>query len=269
MNIIMFNTFKVATRLPLVQVASYFDLKQDAGWKEYIKIGSDDIEKIFKYGSSNKSVYLYKYGCITFVNFKYHEIHYFFEFLNKIYVELNNELISRFSETHVMTIDKEGYVRLWEDTEEIYKFNDTLIDIVATTLAKSTELSKIETELHRVLDEAEQLINYLNHGRLRANSKKVISIIAQCTRFKYRSIESVRLLDRPPEFDRTIETRRIFDDLGVFFELNDRYTTMLSRTDVLDSITEEYFNYKSSQSEFRLLMFEIMLLAIFPLMHFI
>lgn len=268
MNIIMFNTFKVATRLPLVQVATYFNLKNDA-WKEYIKICSDEIEKIFMYGSRNKSVYLYKYGCITFVNFKYHEIQYFFEYLNKIYVELDNKLISKFSETHVMTVNKEGAVRLWEDSEEMYSFNDTLIDIAATVLAKSTELYKIETELNSVLDESEQLINYLNIGRLRANSKKVISIIAQCTRFKYRSIESVRLLDRPPEVDKTIETRKIFDDFSTFFELNDRYTTMQSRTDVLDSITAEYFEYKSSQSERRLLMFEILLLAIFPLMHFI
>lgn len=265
----MFNTFKVATRLPLVQIASYFNLINDAGWKEYIKIGSDEIEKIFMYGSRNKSVYLYKYGCITFVNFKYHEIQYFFEYLNKIYVDLDNKLISKFSETHIMTVDKDGFVRLWEDSEEIYKINNTLLDIAATVLAKSTELYKIETELNSVLDESEQLIDYLNIGRLRANSKRVISIIARCTRFKYRSIESVRLLDRPPEFAKTIENRKVFDDLSTVYELNDRYTTMLSRTDILDSITEEYFSYKSSQSERRLLMFEIMLLAIFPLMHFI
>ncbi len=270
MSIIMFNTFKAAKRLPLVQVASYFNLKKDAaGWKEYIKIGSDEIEKIFMYGTRNKSVYLYKYGCITFVNFKYHEIQYFFEYLAKIYVELDNNLLSKFSETHIMTVDKDGLVRLWEDSDELYMFNDILIDIAATVLAKSIELYKIETELNRVLDESEQLINYLNIGRLRANSQKVVSIIAQCTRFKYRSIESVRLLDRPSEFNKTIENRKIFDDMSIFYELDDRYATMLSRTDVLDSITEEYFSYKSGQSERRLLMFEILLLSIFPLMHFI
>jgi uncharacterized Rmd1/YagE family protein len=268
MNVIMFNTFKVASRLPLVQVASYFNIKNDA-WKEYVKIDSEEIEKILKYVSSSKSVYLYKYGCITFVNFKYHEIQQFFEYLNKIYVDLDNKLISKFSETHVMTVDNDGMVRLWEDAEELYPFNDTMVDTAATVLAKSTELHKIETELNNVLDEAENLINYLNIGRLRANSRKVISIIAQCTRFKYRSIESVRLLDRPPEVDKTIETKQVFNELSEFFELNDRYVTMQSRTDVLDSITAEYFSYKSDQAERRLLIFEIMLLAIFPLMHFI
>lgn len=269
MNIIMFNTFKVASRLPLVKIASYFSIKEDTGWKEYIKIDSDTIEKILRYGSGNKSVYLYRYGCISFVNFKYHEIQYFFEYLSKIYVDLDGRLISKFGETHVMTIDEEGYVKVWEDAEEMMPFSNSLIDIAATVLAKSTELSKIETELNSVLDDSEQLINYLNIGRLRANSKKVVSIIAKCTRFKYRTIESVRLLDRPYEFERNIENRKLFDSLSSHYELNDRYINMQSRTDILDSIAQEYFSFKSNQSERRLLMFEIFLLALFPLSSFI
>ncbi len=268
MDIIVFNTFKAATKLPLPQIASYFNLNLEAGWKEYIKIDGYAIEKIFMYESVNKSVYLYKYGCITFVNFKHHEIKHFLEYLAKIYVELDNRFMSKFSEAHIMVIE-DNMVRLWEDSDEMYKYNEILVDIAATVLAKSTELSKIETELNKVLDEAEKLINYLNTGRLRANSQKVISIIAQCTRFKYRTIESVRLLDRPPEFGKTMEIRKIFDEMSNFFELNDRYSDMSSRTDVLDSVTEEYFEFKHKQSERRLLIFEILLLAIFPLMHFI
>lgn len=268
MEILIFNTFKSATKMSLVQIASYFNIKQEAGWREFLKIESDVLEKIFMYESGNKFVYLFRYGCITFVNFKQHEIQYFFEYLSKIYVEIDNKLFSKFSETHIMTI-KDGLVKLWENSDKRYQYNELLVDIAATVLAKSTELHKIETELNKVLDDAEQLINYLKIGRLRANSRKVISIIAKCTRFKFRSIESVRLLDRPPEFDKTIETRKIFDYVSNFFELNDRYSAILSRTDVLDSITEEYFNFKHNQSERRLLVFEILLLAIFPFMHFI
>lgn len=268
MDIIIFNTFKAATKLPLIQIASYFNLKND-GWKEFIKIDSKRLEEIFMYESEYKSVYLYKYGCISFVNFKQHEIQYFFEYLTKIYVELDNRLLSRFAETHIMTVSEYNTVKLWEDSEEIYDYNELVVDIAATVLAKSTELDKIETELNKVLDESEKLIDYLNMGRLRANSKKVISIIAQCTRFKYRTIESVRLLDRPPEFDKTIEVRRVFDTMSNFYELDDRYLDILNRMEVLDSITEEYFSFKHNQSERRLLIFEILLLAVFPLMHFI
>ncbi len=267
MKTITFNTYKAATKFPLLQIASYFNLNQD-GWKEFIKIESHEIEKIFMYEDLNKSVYIYRYGCITFVNFNQHEIQYFFDYLAKIYVDIDHLLISKFNETHFITVNDNNKVKISEDDEE-YEYSRLITDMAATVLAKSTELHKIEAELTVVLDEAEKLINYLHKGKLRANSKMVISIIAQCTRFKFRTVESVRLLDRPPEFDKTIETRKIFDAISNVFELVDRYSSVLSRTDVLDSITEEYFSFKSNQSERRLLMFEILLLALFPLKYFL
>ncbi|WMJ78846.1 MULTISPECIES: RMD1 family protein [unclassified Sedimentibacter] len=268
MNVKILNTFKVAARISLIQVASHFNFKQDAGWKEFIKIGSSELEKVFMYSIKDKYVYLYKYGCITFVNFKHHEIFYFFEYLSKIYVDIDNTMLSKFTDTYVLNVSDNSMVNL-DGVEENYEFSGIMLDIISTVQAKSTEIHKIEAELNKVLDDAEKLINYLNKGRLIANSRNVISTIAQCTRFKYRTIESVRLLDRPPEFSKTIETRNLFNIVSKSFELDDRYLDMLNRMEVLDSITEEYFNFKHNQSEKRLLIFEIILLALFPIMYFI
>lgn len=269
MERVILYTYKAAAKLPLVQIASYFNLKLEAGWKEYIKIDSTEVEKLLKYASSNKAVYLYSYGCISFLNFSQEEIYIFLEYLRKIFVELDNKLISKFSETHVMKVENDVNIKLWEDAEETFQYQEYIYDIAAAVLAKSTELYKIETELSEVLDEAGKFITYLNKGYLRANTKKVISTIAKCTRFKYRSIENVRILDRPPEFNRTIESRQIFDTLSVFYELDERYAVLSNRMGILDSITGEYFSFRSKQSERRLLLFEVLLLCLFPLFHLI
>ncbi|MDW5300259.1 MAG: RMD1 family protein [Sedimentibacter sp.] len=269
MEKIIFYTYKAATKLPLAQIASFFNIKQDAVWKEYIKIESTEIEKILKYNSEKKSVYLYKFGCITFLNFKQNEIYIFLEYLKKLFVELDNKLLSQFNETHVMAVSSDGYVYLWEDDDAKYQYNKNIDDLVATILAKSTELYKIETELSGVLDEAGKFLMYLNKGYLRANTRKVISTIAKCIRFKYRSIESVRLLGRPSEFNRTIESRQIFDKFSNFFELDERYVVLANRMDILDSITGEYFSFRSKQSSRRLVLFEILLLSLFPLFYII
>ncbi len=81
MNRIIFNTYKVATRLPLVQIASFIHLRQDITWKEYIKFDEEEIEKILNYASANKALYLYKFGCISFLNFNQDEISIFFVYL--------------------------------------------------------------------------------------------------------------------------------------------------------------------------------------------
>lgn len=265
MDTVAFSTFKAASKFPLGQIASFFNISRDAGWKEYIKISGDEIEKIFMYDTPEKSVYLYSYGCITFVNFSQEEIRIFFDYLNKLYVETDPSLTSQFNEAHAVKVNDDGTVSLWRDSDEIFEYSDIICDIVSSVLAKSTELYKIETELTKVLDEADKFIVYMSLGYLRANSRKVISTIAQCIRFKYRSIESVRILDRPPEFNRTIESREIFDSLSRFYELDDRYEVMTNRMGILDSVTGEYFEFRSQKSEQRLIFFELILLLFFPL----
>jgi uncharacterized Rmd1/YagE family protein len=269
MEKIIFSTYKVASKLPLIKISSFFNIKQEEGWKEYIKIDGNTIENILKYISLRKTVLIYKYGCITFIDFNQNEIYVFLEYLKKIFVDLDFKLLSQFNDTHTIYLSPDENVSLWEDSEQKFHYHNKINDIVASALAKSNELYKIETELSDVLDEAGKLISYLNKGYLRANTKKVISIIAKCIRFKYRSIESVKLLDKPSEFNTTIESRQTFDVMNEFFELNDRYTILSDRIGILDSITGEYFNFRSKQAEKRLLLFEILLLSLFPFLQLI
>lgn len=266
MERIILNTYKISSKLPLMQIASFFNLKLE-GWKEYIKLNKDDIEKILKY-SSEKTVYLYRYGCITFVGFNQDEIYIFLEYLRNSFGELDNRLMTLYNEFQEIDISEDGYIELWNEAEERFKYSETIVDIAANILAKSTELNKIESELKVVLDEADVFIGYLKNGKLRANTKKVVSIIGECVRFKYNTLESVRLLDRPPEFN-TIRTKKIFDIFSNYYELNERYDVLSNRINVLDTITEEYFSLRSNQSERRLILFEVFLLLLFPLIRFL
>lgn len=267
MERIMLNTFKVASRLPLARIASFINLRQDVSWKESIKFDGVDVEKILNYASTNKAVYLYKYGCITFLNFNQDEISIFLDYLGTLFIDLDYKLLSKFNETHEMILSSDVYVNLWAGNEVKFHYQRYVDDIAAAVLAKSTELYKIETELSEVLDEAGTFIIQLNKGYLRANSKKVAATLAKSIRFKYRSIESVRLLGRPSEFKKTIESRQIFDKMSEYFELNERYAVLSNQMYILDSITGEYLSFGSKQSERRLLLFEILLLASFPLLH--
>lgn len=269
MKRIIFNTYKAVMKLPLVRIAGFFDLRQAAGWKEHLKIDGTEVEKILKYASTEKAVYLYKYGCITFMNFNQDEISIFLDYLETLFVELDYQLLSHYNETHVVTLSSEGEVYLWEGADPEFQNHRQVADIVAAVLAKSTELSAIETELSEVLDDADHFIAQLKRGYLKADNHKVISTIAKNIRFKYRSLGSVRLLDRPSEFNRTLEARKMFDTLSEYFELNERYGVISDQMEILDSITGEYFSFRSKRSEKRLLIFEIVLLTLFPILHFL
>lgn len=267
MDRIILNTYKVAIKLPLLRIASFFNLRKDAGWKEYIKINGAEVEKVLKYASANKAVYLFRYGCITFLNFNQDEISVFLEYLGTLFVDLDYKMLTKFNETHEMILSQDAHLNLWESDEERFYYQPYIEDIAAAVLAKSTELNNIETELSEVLDQAGNFIVQLNKGYLRANTKKVASILVKGIRFKYRSIESVKLLDRLSLFNRTLESRQIYDRLSEYFELNKRYAVLANQMGILDSITGEYLSFGTRQSERRLLLFEILLLASFPLLH--
>lgn len=269
MEKIFLNTYKVAVRLPLARIAPFFNLRKDTGRKEYIKVEGTEVDKILKYASVKKAVYLYKFGCITFLNFNQDEVSSFLEYLETLYIDIDYKSLSKFNETHIMYLSGDSKVSLWEDADVEFHYQPMVEDIAAAVLAKSTELYNVETEQSEVFDETGNFIKQLNRGYLKANTKKVTSSIAKGIRFKYRSIESLRLLDRPSEFKRTIESRELFDTMSKYFELDERYTVLSNQMKIVDSITGEYFSFRSKLSERRLLLFEIFLLASFPLLHFL
>lgn len=269
MENIIFVSYKIANKLPLQQLAAFFNIENDAVWKDYIRIDIEEIEKILLYDSSKKAVFIYTYGCISFVNFNFNEIQTFLSYLEKLYIDVDNRLMSKFNESFTLNIDNRNRMVIEELEDFEYEFEYVVYDIISTVLAKSLELYKIETELSEVLDESGKFISYLDKGYLRANAKKVTHTIAKTIRFKYRSIESVRIFDIPSEFNKTIKSRHIYDEISNIFELSDRNVVLNNRMSILDSITGEYFEYKNIQSQRRLLMFEALLLAIFPIMHLV
>ncbi len=262
-------TYKIALKLPLLQIASFFGIKESTKWKEYLRIDSDRVEGILKYSSEGKAIYFYKYGCITFVNFTQEEVYYIFKFLKSLYINIDFDLQSKYNESHSMEPDEEGNVSLWEEDEENFQYGRHMEDITSMVMAKSTELYKIERELSALLDESEKFIIYLQKGKLRANSSKVAKTMAKSIQFKYRSIESIKLLERPSEFNRSIMSSRIYDKMNRHYELSERYDLIKNQMDILESLSVAYSKLGSNQAEKRLLMLEIILLALFPLSHLI
>ncbi len=267
MERVIFNAYKIADRLPLLQISTHFDLRQEADWKESLKLDEKHVEKVLAYTGADRAVYLYKYGCAAFVNCSRAETDQFLTYLGRQFVMIDARALDQFNETHVIIHTEDGYVRLWEDSGKVFADEPYVNDAVAAVLAKSTELHKIEQELSDVLDIADKYIGKLGKGSLIMNARGAASTIAKSIRFKYRSIENVRLLDRPSAFNKTMGVRQVFDKMSDYFELASRYGVLSNQIGILDSITEEYFSLGGWQSERRLILFEVLLLLIFPLLH--
>lgn len=256
MEPVYFKSYKISLKLPLDKVEAFFNLDKPLNWKEYVTLDTNHLSKILQYNAKSKIVYLFKYGCVCFVNFNENEIYIFLQYIDSIIGSVNFYLFSKFNENHSEYID---------DTKSV-SCNAAYIHIVCIILAKSVELNKLETDLEELLDKAEKLISFLQSGKLHIN-KKLTLIASRILRLEYHYANNIKIFERTMYDDDNIELRASFDKLSTYYELDERRKVIQSKMEDIRNIFTTYSSLSYNQSESRTYWFEIALLSLFPLSY--
>jgi uncharacterized Rmd1/YagE family protein len=264
-----FICYKVALSLPLEKIAAFLKTQMTFSWKEYIELKDEQLDIILKTDSEDKSVYLFKYGCISFVNFSSNETYNFLKYIELIIGKIDYSLFYKYHESHVLEIDDDLCCSVSKEDNTKIKYTNDINHIIAIILAKSVEMFSFDTKLSELLGTAEKIIVFLQKGRLKWYRKKSCLIISKILRFEFDSIKSVRIFDRPVFAEHSIKSKEIFDSLMEYFEISDRFKILQNKINDLREITELYTSLSQNQSEYRLIMFEILLLLLFPLFYVI
>lgn len=266
MENIRIKSIKVATYFPLDKLVELFNIPTKSRSDEYITLSGSELDLVLKYNTKNKHVYIFKYGCISFANFEDEEIYIFIEYIKSIGSKINYTFLYKHFDIHTIKVLKNNKVELWENSAE-YDYSDVLIDITSIVLAKSTELSRYEADLSMLLDDAEKFIVYLQKGRLALYRKKSCLLISKLLRFQYDNLHNIRIQDRPTFVEQSSEYRDIYDIMSNYYELDERLNVIRGKTGSFRDILDLYTNLSFNQTENRLLIFEIFLLALFPVFH--
>lgn len=267
MGNIKIKSAKVATFISLDKIVELLAIPMQFKWDEYIILSGSSLDLVLKYNTKDKHVYISKYGCLSFANFEDEEVFTFVKYLESIGCKINYSLIYKYYDAHNVKVLPNKKLRLWQNDDAEYDYDDTLIHTISIILSKSTELYRIETELNKLLDEAEQFITYLQKGRLGLYRRKSSLIISKILRFKYDSIHNIRVLDRPSFVDQSMHLKNIYTELSEYYELDERIEIVKGKIASLSEILSLYSSLSFNQSETRLILFEIFLLVLFPVFH--
>lgn len=267
MENIKIKSVKVAAFFSLDKIVELLNIPMQFKWDEYLILSGSDLDLILKYNTKDKHVYIFKYGCISFANFEDEEIFTFIKYIESIGSKINYSLIYKYYDIHNVKTLPNQKIKLWQSSDAEYDYNDKLIHTVSIILSKSTELYRFESELNKLLDEAEKFITFLQKGRLGFYRRKSSLLISRILRFKYDSIHNIRVLDRPGFVEQSISLRNIYDNLSKYYELDERLNIVKGKMSSLHDILDLYTSLSFNQSETRLLLFEIFLLALFPASH--
>lgn len=267
MKTVRFTGYKVSSAIHLKKMAAFFRPSVVEGWEDVIILGEEQLAEVYKYKMPNKKIYIFEFGCVVFENFYADEMNKFLEYLYSIIKGMDYKMLVKYTESHVIKVLEDQAVELWNGKLRTFSVIDDLAGIVANVLAKSVALSKIEADVNQLLDKAEGFIKNLQRGSISTRTKQYAHTKAQILRFEFESAIGIRIFDRPSETSKDLSLRETYDDLASYYELEDRCDVLKKKTNELRNIVRTYSTLRFKKQENRLLLFEIFLLALFPMSY--
>jgi len=261
--------YKISNKLNLITLASYFDAPYCERSTKYILLNDKAISSIIKVHSNTKFLFIYEYGCTVFVDFSSDEIYSALEYFRDITGNTNYELISQFNEELILTINESRLLTSINDFQCKLDYNPDILKIACGLISRSTELSTAEAEIATVLDDADNIVNYLQKARLRINRKKFVSSISNMARFQHSMILSIDSFDSTFSLKKNANSKSFYYILYHYYEIADRTNILERKIDEVNRLISSYTTLSYNIGEMRLLIFECILLSLFLLPSFI
>lgn len=238
-----FKAVALLKEIHINKLASHFGINHKFKWEESLSLKETELKGIVR-ESAGKSIFVFPFGSIVFMNCAYHEIMDIIHYLGRLEKNLNQITALEFFDDYKIEISPEI-----SPNEKPSINNDNLItsceldyqnEIVSTVLAKSVALERIEYEIDKLLDEIEDIINNLQQGYLNVSDKKLANISARILGFRLNVISYIMLLDKPEITWVNEEAEILYDKLSSLFELTDRCENTRLKSEMLMDITKVF-----------------------------
>ncbi|MDF2634970.1 MAG: hypothetical protein K0R78_1844 [Pelosinus sp.] len=256
-----FKAVVLGNEINLNKISQHFGSNRKLKWEEYLVLKGTELQGIVR-EIERKRVYLFHFGSIVFLNFQHHEIMDVVTYLKTIEISINDTNTFRYVDEYKIESNLESEFAINNDYMVIKQQEEYHFDIVSTVLAKSVALEKIESDISRVLDEIEDVVNNLHQGELAVSDEKLAKMSASILGFKLSTISYVMLLDKPAITWNNESAGELFNELTILFELTDRYEKLRHKIDTLMDITEVFSGLAHAKRGTRLEWAVIILIAI-------
>jgi uncharacterized Rmd1/YagE family protein len=179
-----------------------------------------DASELFYEMSSARYLYVFRYGVISFFNYKPDEISSFFGVLqpycrNFFTPDFNDELIV---ETNAIE-NKISHNKI-----EIKDNNPEVIRMIMLNVSQSVTLDYYSYQTEKLLEETNSYTQLLaRKGRLIISGRKLKKFIGKTLLLKNRIAENLYIFDSPPETWENEQLDKLHNELKKNFDLQDRF----------------------------------------------
>lgn len=233
----VFNAYAVTNEIDLNKIAAECNIPKKYTWEEPLILQGDILGGIIQRKLKNdEKVLIFSFGSVVFINMDSSGTLKFLEYLKKFKTDIDLKNWNAYSDDYELHVGGAEEMELTDKYVIVPRFEMFYPELISTVLAKSVALEKTEEQLGGILDKLETMIDNLEKGSLRIGNKQLARTIARVTRHEYNTINYIMILDKPDITWVNSDAEEFYNKMAEFFELNDRFEIMKSKTNILNNI---------------------------------
>lgn len=183
---------------------------------------------------------------MVFINIPAAEYPAFMEYLNSFKGDIDLKNFDRYTDDYSLHVGESENLELTDAYVEVPEFEMFYPELISIVIAKSVALEKTEVQLEKILDRLESMVDRLEKGKLRISDKELARTTAKIVRHEYNTIAYIMILDKPDITWTNSSAAAFYNRMSEFFELNDRYEILKSKTKILRSIMDGFSSISHS-----------------------
>ncbi|KKI92748.1 hypothetical protein WQ54_07630 [Bacillus sp. SA1-12] len=248
MNPITFKAFAITNEIDLNKIAIHCGIPKKFTWEEPLILKGDILNSIInKNVNESQQVLIFSFGSIVFINYSHaDEIKGFLTYIHSFEPDIDLVYVDRYTDDYSLHFKETENIKLTDEYVVVPKYEFFYPELISTVLAKSVALEKTEEQLGRIHDKLETMIDRLEKGNLRIGNKELARTTAKILRHEYNTLAYIMILDKPDITWTSSIAGEFYDSMLDFFELNDRYKILKSKTEILYNIMDGFSNISHS-----------------------
>jgi required for meiotic nuclear division protein 1 len=239
---ITFKAFAITNEIDLNKIAIHCGIPKKFTWEQPLILKGQILESIlYQKVAESQMVLVFSFGSIVFINHTNDdEIIRLFHYIHSFEPDFDVEHAGRYTDDYCLHISEKESIELTDEYVVVPEYEDFYPELISTVIAKSVALEKTEEQLGKIHDKLETMIDRLEKGKLRIGNKELARTTAKIVRHEYNTLAYIMILDKPDITWTSSVAGDFYDRMVEFFELNDRYKILKSKTDILYNIMDGF-----------------------------
>jgi required for meiotic nuclear division protein 1 len=242
MRDLIFKAFAITNEIDLNKIAVHCGIPKKFTWEEPLILRGEILKSILlKNVDETQMVLVFSFGSIVFINHSTpNEITALLNYLHSFEPEIDVSGADRYSDDYSLHVKETESIELTDEYVVVPEYESYYPELISTVLAKSVALEKTEEQLGHINDKLETMIDRLEKGKLRIGNKELARTTAKIIRHEYNTLAYIMILDKPDITWTSSTAGEFYDRMHEFFELNDRYKILKSKTEILYNIMDGF-----------------------------